>query len=473
MKISTKLSAVVLAALAAVSAVSCEKPVSEPEDNSNSFTYEGNTYKIRSVVLYELENNMTQIWMSETAGYTTVDEIEASVGELVITVPDSKIGQGKYSDDKELEGRFIKYDDKVNSGWMALSCSIDKANKNISIQFSSQTLKSAKNAIEGSYSGPYSEYTLAALENQWAYNRKAKGIRSVDFFEMEDGEPSRVVIYDDDIPAIDIYLKPENIGFPVSFGTANQAPSGTEVFFDDGEEFRLRNSYGNILIKPAANTISISLKLTNEGGKTLAAEYEGAYRHRYGNKANRSIFDSGSKGYGYNGKFEITNATVSETSSMLTFKFTPGAHLEGGLVDMNQIPTLKVSREILNDGEMRLDGGLFEWEFYYHNFQVFSYNANTPDKPTASEGSVIEISRDDDGQYTVNLELTTMMKRLETRNKVDENGNIIYKEVVKKDEYGNPLLDENDEPIMEKVPETEQVEVEIPATMDLFFTQAN
>lgn len=74
--------------------------------NGNSFTYEGNTYKVRSVVLYELENNMTQIWMSETAG--------------------------------------------------------------------------------------------------------------------------------------------------------------TEVFFDDGEEFRLRNSYGNILVVPSAESISISLKLTNE-----------------------------------------------------------------------------------------------------------------------------------------------------------------------------------------------------------------
>lgn len=126
--------------------------------NGNSFTYEGNTYKVRSVVLYELENNMTQIWMSETAG--------------------------------------------------------------------------------------------------------------------------------------------------------------TEVFFDDGEEFRLRNSYGNILLVPSAESISISLKLTNEGGKTLAAEYEGAYRYRYG----------------YNGKFELNEAAVN--------------------VDMNQTPTLKVSRDVLNEGEL-------------------------------------------------------------------------------------------------------------------------
>ena len=474
MKISTKLSAVVLAALAAVSTVSCEKPVSEPEDNSNSFTYEGNTYKIRSVVLYELENNMTQIWMSETAGYTTVDEIEASVGELVLTIPTGKIDNGKQSYEEKNVGNLIKYDGKKNSGWYTYTCYKDAQAKTITIDFSSQLLKSdADHAITGNYSGPYTEYTIEALNNQWAYNRQAKAIKSVDYFEMEDGEPSRVVIYDDNIPALDIYLTPENIGVPVLLGTADEVPFGTEVYFDDGEEFKLRNSYGSILIKPTANDISISLKLTNEGGKTLAAEYMGAYRHRYGNKTNRCIFDSGSKGYGYNGKVGITNASVSETSSMLTFKFTPGEHFDSGLVDMNQVPTLKVAREILNDGEIRLDEGLFVWEFYYHNFQVFSYDANTPDKPTASEGSVIEISRNDEGQYTVNLELTTMMKRLETRNKVDENGNIIYKEVVKKDEYGNPLLDENEEPIMEKVPETEQVEVEIPATMDLFFTQAN
>lgn len=85
---------------------------------------------------------------------------------------------------------------------------------------------------------------------------------------------------------------------------------------DDGEEFRLRNSYGNILVVPSAESISISLKLTNEGGKTLAAEYEGAYRYRYG----------------YNGKFELNEAAVN--------------------VDMNQTPTLKVSRDVLNEGEL-------------------------------------------------------------------------------------------------------------------------
>ena len=49
------------------------------QESLGSFVYEGDTYQIRSVVLYELDNNQTQIWMSETAGYTTVDEIEASI----------------------------------------------------------------------------------------------------------------------------------------------------------------------------------------------------------------------------------------------------------------------------------------------------------------------------------------------------------------------------------------------------------
>ena len=318
------------------------------QESLGSFIYEGDTYQIRSVVLYELDNNQTQIWISETAGYTTVDEIEASVGELVITIPDSKIGQGKYSDDKELEGRFIKYDDKVNSGWMVLNCSIDKANKNISIQFSSQLLKSANNEIEGSYSGPYSEYTLPALKNQWAYNRQTRNISSVEFFEMEDGAPSRFVLYENSIPAVEIFLNPNKVGVPVTIGIGNQTPAGTKVFFDDGEEFGLSNVYGSIAVNPGKENISITLKLTNERGKTLAAEYEGTYRHRYGNKSNRCIFDSGSEGYGYNGKFEISNVSVSETSSDITFTFTPGEHLSNGHVDQNQRPTLKVSKNLVN-----------------------------------------------------------------------------------------------------------------------------
>lgn len=474
MKISARLSAIVLSALAAVSTVSCEKPVPEPEDNGNSFTYEGNTYKVRSVVLYELENNMTQIWMSETAGYTTVDEIEASVGELVLTIPTGKIGNGKQTDNESGTGNLIRYDGKRNSGFYTYSCSKDETTKTITLEFSSQNLKSGdENAIKGSYSGPYSEYSVEGLNNQWAYNRKAKDIRSVDYFEMEDGGPSRIVIYDDEIPAVEFYLAPGNIGVPVYLGTAQQVPAGTEVFFDDGEEFRLRNSYGNILVVPSAESISISLKLTNEGGKTLAAEYEGAYRYRYGNKANRCIFNSGSEGYGYNGKFELNEAAVVESSNMITFRFTPGNHLEEGNVDMNQTPTLKVSRDVLNEGELNLHGSEFAWEFYYHNFQVFSYDANTPDRPTASAGSTIEVNRDDNGMYSVNLELTTMVTKIETRNKLDEDGNVVTQLVPVYDELGNPVLDENDDPVMKEVPVTEQVEVQVPAKMDLFFNQAN
>jgi hypothetical protein len=473
MKISAKLSAIVLSALATVITVSCEKPVHELEDDGNSFTYEGNTYKIRSVVLYELENNLTQIWMSETAGYTTVDEIEASVGELVLTIPTGKIGNGKQSALEPNLGSLVKYDGKKNSGYYTYTCYKDAQAKTITIDFSSQHLKSgADHAIIGSYSGPYTEYTVDALNNQWAYNRQAKAIKSVDYFEMEDGKPSRVVIYDDDIPAIDIYLTPENIGIPVSFGTANQAPSETRVFFDDGEEFKLRNSYGNILIKPADNTISISLKLTNEGGKTLAAEYEGTYRHRYGNKANRCIFDSGSEGYGYNGKFLINKMRVSETSSDITFTFTPGEHTTGGLIDQNLLPTLKVAKSLVNNGEIDIKNTTHPWQFNYHNFQVYSFDATATDRTTANEGSVLNIERDNDGNYTVNLEVSYMLKKIVTQDKIDENGDIVYEWVQQKDENGTPLLDENDDPIMEQVPVKEQVTIDVPASVDLFFSTA-
>ena len=106
MTISSRIAILALTTLAFIACDNKEQ-TEMGQESLGSFVYEGDTYQIRSVVLYELDNNQTQIWISETAGYTTVDEIEASVGELVITVPDSKIGQGKYSDDKELEGRFI------------------------------------------------------------------------------------------------------------------------------------------------------------------------------------------------------------------------------------------------------------------------------------------------------------------------------------------------------------------------------
>lgn len=473
MKILTKLSAIVISLAAALAAVSCEEtPQStiQPEEVLGSFVYEGNTYNIRSVVVYELDNNQTQIWISETAGYTTVDEIEASVGELVITIPDSKIGKGKQS--FEQEGNFVKYDDKVNSGFCTLKCDLDSDNQMISFEFSSQKLKAAQNAIEGSYSGPYSVYTLEELENQWAYNRQPKSITAVDYFEMEDGEPSRLVIYENETRAIELRLAKKNIGVPVTIG-GSSTPIETEVLFDNGEEFKISSSYGKILVVPSKESISISIKLTNDGGKTLAANYEGAYRFRYANKANRCIFDSGSEGYGYNGKFELTNISISETANEITFRLTPGEHLENGVVNTNLAPSFRVSKRLLNEGEIDARNTTEAWEFSYDMFQVYSYDASSPDRTRANEGSVFSVERNDNGKYTLNIEVSYMISKPVTQDKVDENGNIVYTEVHKTDEYGSPLYDSNGDPIMETVPVKETVMVDFPTTIDLYYNQAN
>lgn len=473
MKLLTKLSAIVISLAAAFAAVSCEEtPQStiQPEEILGSFIYEGNTYNIRSVVVYELDNNQTQIWISETAGYTTVDEIEASVGELVITIPDSKIGKGKQS--FEQEGNFVKYDDKVNSGFCTLKCDLDSDSKMISFEFSSQKLKAGQNAIEGSYNGPYTEYTLAELENQWAYNRNAKSITAVDYFEMEDGAPSKLIIYDADSRAIELLLAKKHIGVPVTIG-GSSTPAQTEVFFDNGEEFKINSSHGRIHIVPSDDNISISIKLTNDGGKTLAANYEGTYRFRYANKANRCVFDSGSEGYGYNGKFELKSMSVSETANEITFRLTPGEHLENGIVNANLAPSFKVSKKLLNEGEIDARNTTEAWELSYDIFQVYSYNAASPDRTRANEGSIFSVEKNENGKYTINIEVSYMISKPVTRDKVDENGNIVYTEVQKTDDFGTPLYDSNGDPIMEQVPVKETVNVDFPTTIDLYYNQAN
>ena len=367
MKISNKISAIAISIVAVLATLSCNKVESsiKPEEILGSFTYNGNTYNIRSVVVYELDNGQTEIWLSETAGYTTVDQIEASVGELVITMQTSKIGEGKQT--FEQDGKFIKYDSKANSGWCSISCDLDKNNKVINLSFSSQKLKAVKNEIEGSYNGPYSEYTSSKLENQWAYNRRASAITAVDYFEMEDGQPSRIVIFDENTQAIEMYMEKSSVGLPITIGES--ASKGIVVRYDDGEEFKITNSEGKttangkVTIKPLANHIEISIKLTNEGGKTLAAEYVGAYRYRYGNKSNRCIFNSGSEGYGYNGKFLVTDMRVSEGANDITFVFTPGEHTTNGLTDKASVPTLKVSKNLVNAGEVDIKNSAFPWEF--------------------------------------------------------------------------------------------------------------
>jgi hypothetical protein len=67
-----------------------------------------------------------------------------------------------------------------------------------------------------------------------------------------------------------------------------------------------------------------------------------------------------------------------------------------------------------------------------------------------------------------------MIQKIVTTDKVDENGNIVYEEVQKKDENGTPLFDKDDNPIMEQVPVKIQTPIDVPASIDLFFKeQAN
>lgn len=446
----------------------------EPEKVPGSFQYNGDTYDIRSVVIYKLGND-TQIWISETAGYTTLDEIEKSVGELVITVPNAKLGGQKET--FEQTGNFIRYDDKENSGYCTITCSIDEASRNISFEFSSQNLKSAPvNAISGSYNGPYSEYTEATISNQWAYERTVKDLTSATYIEMEDGAPSRFILYSHKDEAIDFTIAPSSLGKTVNISTSN-IPNGTAVLYDKGEVFTLKGGYGSIKATIEGETLTVALRLTDKRGKTLRAEYNGSFVKKSGNKFNRCIYSSGSltnegeTKYGYDGSFNIDDISISEGGGELMIRFNPGEGKDGVLIDMNNIPALKLSRAFINEGDVELNNTALDWSFSYHTFQVYSYDETNPTRTRASEGSILNISKDDNGSYTINLELSYTTTTFITQNKTDENGNVITELVQVTDDFGTPLYDENDDPIMKEVPVTEVVEKEVHPSVDLFFRQ--
>ena len=159
--------------------------------------------------------------------------------------------------------------------------------------------------------------------------------------------------------------------------------------------------------------------------------------------------------------------------AQITFQFTPGAALqEGMMTDGNLIPTLKISRSMLNNGEIDLSKTEDEWSFTYHTFQVYSYDAAQTDRPRASEGSTLSVTKTDNGQYVIDLEVAYPVDKVITQDKVDENGNIVYTEVPKTDQFGTPMLDANGDPIMEKVPVKEQVTIQVPATIDLHYNSS-
>ena len=469
MKISAKLTAVIFAAIAAFASVSCEKSESniKPEEILGSFTCDGNTYNIRSVVVYPLDNGQTEIWISETAGYTTVEQIEASVGELVLIAENSLIGNGKHTYGPEEKIKFIKYDGKTNSGFATLKCIFDEDNNTIDLEFSSAELKSSLNAISGSYKGPYSNYSVPALNNQWAYNRQAKDIVSADYFEMEDDAPSKLVIFDNEGEAIELVIPEEHVNTELTIrSTDTNKPT---IKYDNGDIFEIYAGKIKIEVPEKTNnakkTLNVHLKLTNSAGKTLRADYQGAYRHRFGNKTNRCIYDSGS-GNLYDGTLVIGSMKLSQSKTDVIFEFKPGEQASDVQFDPNRLPFLTISKNLFNslkeEGEINTQDISEPWAFTYHDFNLASYDKNAPDRPTAIPGSVFGIKENTDGTYSVNIELSYVANTVtKYRDKVDENGNLVIEWVDEFDESGEINT-------VQKVVQEEYQE-DVITTIDLFY----
>jgi hypothetical protein len=142
------------------------------------------------------------------------------------------------------------------------------------------------------------------------------------------------------------------------------------------------------------------------------------------------------------------------------------------MIDGNLIPTLKISRSMINKGDVDLSATEDDWSFTYHTFQVYSYDASQPDRTRASEGSIISVVMSDDGQYEINLEISYPVDKIVVKDKVDDNGNIVYTEVPKTDQFGTPVLDSNGDPVMDKVPVKEQTVIQVPASIDLYYNSS-
>ena len=474
MKIYTKISAILLAATVALtSAVSCTED--GPADNSEkvlgSFTYEGETYSIRSVVVYKM-NEVYQIWISETAGYTTVDEIEASAGELVLNIPRGKVGQGNVF--FEQTGDFIKYDGMENKGFCTVECTIDDDSKHISFTFSSQYMKSVSNAIEGSYSGPYSEYKEKNLEqNQWAYNRSVKSLTKAECYTMEDGAANRFVLYDNKAAAVEVDITPAKVGTTVTVGT-NAENHISRVAFNNGETFKLDGTYGTVTTAISGTELTLSLKLTNSAGKVLRAEYKGEFKSRLGNKRDRCrIFSkngTNQKGTVYDGEFYISGVTTEPNGTNTIFRFQPGANISAELVgsESSLVPTLSIPASLINKGNVYLKNTA-GWTMTYASGMAF---------PPRSSSSLFEISDDSylnvsekNGEYVIDMEIFYSYTLLESVLVLDENGNeILVNGPQKTDALGNPMYDDDDNPIYEQVPMRENKDIPYVSHLDLYYS---
>ena len=414
-----------------------------------------------------MDNGQTEIWISETAGYTTVEQIEASVGELVINMRTAKIEiEEEQSEKNPKDNLWIKYEGNINDGEHIIKCSLNKNNRTISLDFLSIN-SDFTNKIEGSYNGPYSDYSVPELNNQWAYNRQAQDITTADYFEMEDENPSRLILYYKDGKAIELTIPKADVGpeIVIEADEANKY-SSTSVTYDNGEEFNIFSGEIQIITDRISKNLKVHIKLSNSAGKTLRADYQGAYRHRFGNKTNRCKYDSGS-GNLYDGTLVIGSMKLSQSKTDVIFEFKPGEQASDVQFDPNRLPILTISKDLFNslkeEGEINTQDISEPWTFTYHDFYLASYDKSAPDRPTAIPGSVFGIKENTDGTYSVNIELSYVAKTVtKYRDMVDENGNVVTEWVEEFDELSGEIIK------VEKAKQEEYQE-DVITTVDLFY----
>ena len=202
----TKITRVILAAFitAAMTTInSCQKPDNgtentKPAEKTNYFTYDGYSFEINSVVQYDKGDKNIELWLSPSAGLTTINEVKSAGDYVVLNTHSSFLGNKDRFNATNSKSSFIRFGENLQfsygkTGTAYIEVSIN--GNEITLEFLAQKLYSkASDAsaamLEGKYSGTFSVEKELPFSNQWGINRNREDLTAARYTTYEDGSNS-------------------------------------------------------------------------------------------------------------------------------------------------------------------------------------------------------------------------------------------------------------------------------------------
>ena len=391
-----------------ISLTACEKQNqggnTNNEKTSNFFLYDGYSFDIKSVVSYDTGDNLLEFWLSSTEGLTTTKEIEEAGDFVVLNTHKSYLGNrdrfsgstSDYSSIRFCNERFTKGD----AGNAYIEVAI--VEEVITLDFIAENLYTKAAAptpvkLKGNYSGTYVVEEEEKYSDQWGLDRERHQISEAVYTTYEDGKDI-ITLSSSEGRTVNLQISPDRLNKKVTLPTNNDISD--IIITCDGKKFNLNNGIGSFSIKKDENGINVEVDIKTSSSR-VRVYYSGNYEDKL-SKMNRYIYDYEGDS-SVEGWHDIAKLMIQGSASSVKFYFSPSTGYNISTSNSTHMPILTVPTALINNGKTYVKD-IANWTLSYDLMQVSQFESE--EKPHAGEEDWIEISKDADGIYTIELEIT-------------------------------------------------------------------